>query len=189
MSRRKEEINILRQYLKEVLTGFKSLNAMGKDRALGNLRWGDYTLSQKNRGILTDIEEEESKIVQDMTKLPSASCIYVTRSDGKILAVSRKDDPNDFGMPGGQVDPGEEPDLAAIRELKEETGLDINDVKLIYESEDDAGYFVRVYTGKITGKIQTEESGVVKWVEPEILIRGTFRKFNEKFLKSIFKLL
>ena len=27
--------------------------------------------------------------------------------DTKILGISRKHDPNDFGLPGGKVDPGE----------------------------------------------------------------------------------
>jgi hypothetical protein len=50
---------LLRKYIIEVLTGFRALNSIGPDRALGNLRYGDHTLSQKNRGILDDIEDEE----------------------------------------------------------------------------------------------------------------------------------
>ena len=46
-------------------------------------------------------------------------------NQGQILAVSRKDDPNDFGLPGGKLDPGETFTAGAIREVREETGLHI----------------------------------------------------------------
>lgn len=52
---------LLRTYVSEVLTGFKALSAIGPDRALGNLRMGDHTLSQKNRSIFDDLEDEEDK--------------------------------------------------------------------------------------------------------------------------------
>lgn len=52
---------LLKAYVFEVLTGFKTLSAVGPDRALGNLRMGDHTLSQKNRSIFDDLEDEEDK--------------------------------------------------------------------------------------------------------------------------------
>jgi len=56
---------LLRKYVVEVLTGFKSLSSIGPDRALGNLRYGDYTLSQKNRSLEDDVEDEEAQERQD----------------------------------------------------------------------------------------------------------------------------
>jgi hypothetical protein len=52
--------DLLRQYVLEVLTGFKALSAVGPDRAQGNLRQGDFTLSPKNKGVLDDLEDAES---------------------------------------------------------------------------------------------------------------------------------
>lgn len=43
--------------------------------------------------------------------------------EGKVLAVSRKDDPNDLGLPGGKAEDGETPFEAVVREVEEETGL------------------------------------------------------------------
>ena len=60
--------------------------------------------------------------------------VVLLNEDNEVLAVSRKDDHNDFGLIGGKVDeedyyPSDECDStnirAAIREVKEETGLDI----------------------------------------------------------------
>ena len=45
-------------------------------------------------------------------------------NQGKVLAVSRKNDKTKFGLAGGKVDPGETFIEAAIRECYEETGLE-----------------------------------------------------------------
>lgn len=56
---------LLKRYITEVLTGFRSLSSIGPDRALGNLRYGDHTLSQKNRSLEDDVEDEEARERQD----------------------------------------------------------------------------------------------------------------------------
>ncbi len=46
--------------------------------------------------------------------------------DGKILLIRRGAEPNRGGkwsVPGGMVEPGEDPDRAVLRELQEETGI------------------------------------------------------------------
>lgn len=40
-----------------------------------------------------------------------------------VLMVERKDERDAFGLPGGKVEPGEEPAAAAARELEEEVGI------------------------------------------------------------------
>lgn len=51
--------------LNEVLSGFSNPSASGPDRALGNLRFDDYTTSSRNRGIFDDLEDEQSMSRQD----------------------------------------------------------------------------------------------------------------------------
>jgi 8-oxo-dGTP diphosphatase len=52
---------------------------------------------------------------------------------GKLVLIRRKNPPfeNSFALPGGFVEVGETVEEAAIREAKEETGLDIKLLKLL----------------------------------------------------------
>lgn len=69
---------------------------------------------------------------------------------GKIVLIRRKNPPfaNQFALPGGFVEVGETVEEAAIREAKEETGLDIKLLKLlgVYSdpSRDPRGHTVSV---------------------------------------------
>ena len=70
--------------------------------------------------------------------MKKAVSVVLLNDEGLILAVSRKDNHNDFSFIGGKVDDSDNDDIiaAAIRETKEETGLDIYDLKLIYATHD-----------------------------------------------------
>lgn len=55
----------------------------------------------------------------------AAGILLVRKSDGKILTASRRGEPNNIGIPGGKVDPGETVLEAAVREVLEETGIQV----------------------------------------------------------------
>ena len=61
----------------------------------------------------------------------------VCNSQGNILMLLRKNDdtfePNKWGLPGGKVESLEDPEVAAVRELKEETNLDSENTTKIGE--------------------------------------------------------
>jgi len=162
---------------------------MGRDRALGNLRWGDKTLSQRNRGLLDDIQDEVNVERQDEESRPQASCVYVTNKNGKVLAVERQEEPGAYGFPGGNVELGEDPEDAATRELWEETGLILKDIRLLFSDINDDGYLVRVYAGNVSGNLRSSSEGQVRWVNPEKLLEGPFKSYTEKFFKSIYRIL
>jgi 8-oxo-dGTP diphosphatase len=54
------------------------------------------------------------------------------RVNHPIVLIERANEPYGFALPGGFVDYGESVETAAIREAKEETGLDIHLVEQLY---------------------------------------------------------
>src|SRR6476619_316959 len=51
--------------------------------------------------------------------------------DGERVLLQRRDDNGRWGLPGGGVDPGESVRTAIVREVREETGLDVEPLRLI----------------------------------------------------------
>lgn len=119
------------------------------------------------------------------------ACVFVMNDDGLILGITRKNEPDKWGIVGGKVEMGEAPLEAALRELKEETGLEVRPdarITLIYQDEH-KGYLTAAYDVKIqdlVGKLPevgkhipaVEEGTLWGWVDTETLIRGPFGKFN-----------
>ncbi len=57
-------------------------------------------------------------------KLRPNVCMMVQDNQGRLLCGEREDRPGAWQLPQGGIDAGETPTLAALRELKEETGLE-----------------------------------------------------------------
>ena len=75
-----------------------------------------------------------------------SACILLIRYDNgypQILTVSRKNNPNDIGIPGGKEDDCDNCDLrmTAARELMEETGYWVDPHKLyeVFQADGDTG--------------------------------------------------
>lgn len=63
----------------------------------------------------------------------------IFNAQGQLLMIERhKAGEHYFVLPGGHVDPGEDPERAVTREVFEETGLNADVVKLLYTSDDDS---------------------------------------------------
>jgi len=100
----------------------------------------------------------------------TAACVLIMSADGMILTVSRKKDPTMLGLPGGKVDHGESFQSAASRELFEETGLLVNDLKFAFSKIDKFGFKTITFLCDAEGEIKTHESGIIRWVKPEVLV-------------------
>jgi 8-oxo-dGTP pyrophosphatase MutT (NUDIX family) len=111
--------------------------------------------------------------------------VILINESGEVLAVSRKDDHTKFGLPGGKVDETDKNEIeAAIREVKEETGLDISNLHLVFAMHRN-GYMGFTYLADYTGEIHTDEPHVVKWAPYSLLFKGPFAEWNLLASKSL----
>lgn len=126
-------------------------------------------------------------LVNEFRKIFSVTALIIDKKNRLVLAVSRKDNPNDFGLPGGKVEPGETPERAIRRELSEETGLTALSLKPVYDRTDAPGgnkfcrcFLIEAYYGQVASK----EDGVVKWITYDEIKGGTFGYYNTGLLQE-----
>lgn len=88
-----------------------------------------------------------------MNKLILAGCV-ITDADGKILLMHRNTPKRtQWELPGGKIDEGESPEETAVREIKEELGVDVELGKLLGKKEFTEDDFINEYiwySAKIT---------------------------------------
>jgi len=115
----------------------------------------------------------------------------------KYLAVSRKDNPGMWGMPGGKVDSGEDPEDGLIREVLEETNIDVGvcpiapiHAEVCYGAVD---YLVYTYIVEVEfyniEHIITEPGCYYEWLTEEELCSPymtPFAEYNKNVFKSLY---
>ena len=99
-------------------------------------------------------------------------CLVFDEQD-RILTVSRPEPPHEQSIPGGMIDPGEGPDTTAWRELFEETGVSITDLRYVTQLVSPLdGRPVQVFVaGGYEGDAYAAEDGTkVEWLSLEDLV-------------------
>lgn len=103
--------------------------------------------------------------------------VMVENEQGQVLVENRLD-PGWPGIcfPGGHVEPGEAFTTAAVRETFEETGLTIEDPRLVgvkqFQTKHDERYVVFFYkASKFSGKLTSSDEGEVFWLRREELTK------------------
>ena len=96
--------------------------------------------------------------------------LCLIQDGNRILLQNRvKKDWQGYTLPGGHVEPGESFVDAVIREMKEETGLDILNPRLVGIKQfpiDDGRYIVLLFkTDNFHGQIVSSDEGEMEWVE------------------------
>ncbi|MBI3451123.1 MAG: NUDIX hydrolase [Acidobacteria bacterium] len=77
--------------------------------------------------------------VPDRQPRLAADCIIQIDGDpARIVLVRRRNPPHGWAIPGGFVDYGESVEAAAVREMKEETGLDVTLTRQLHIYSDPA---------------------------------------------------
>ncbi len=116
-------------------------------------------------------------IINDMQKGLIVHTLIVN-SKGEILMLQRAEDekvlPLFWDIPGGTLEDGEDPAMGAIRETKEETGIDISGIRLFFHTSNvDVAknkQFVRlIFTAKLDTDsvvVNPSEHQKYAWVEP-----------------------
>ena len=108
--------------------------------------------------------------------LVAAAALVAT--DGRVLVGKRPQGKQLAGLwefPGGKVEPGERPEAALIRELKEELGIDVNEACLapfVFTSHayDSFHLLMPLYLcRRWSGTVQAREHSALKWVRPNRL--------------------
>ncbi|QBS43559.1 NUDIX hydrolase [Nocardia sp. CS682] len=105
----------------------------------------------------------------------------VRDDQGRILMIRRSDN-NKYSIPGGGLEAGETVSEAVVREVKEETGIDVRVTDIIGvfsnpghviaydDGEVRQEFSICFHAEPVGGKLQTSiESHEVSWVAPEAL--------------------
>ncbi|MBE1284519.1 MAG: 8-oxo-dGTP diphosphatase MutT [Rhodobacteraceae bacterium] len=103
------------------------------------------------------------------------SAVALIDVDGRVLLAQRPEGKSMAGLwefPGGKVEPGETPEVALIRELHEELGIDtwascLAPLTFASHSYDDFHLLMPLFAcRKWDGIPQAREGQVLKWVRP-----------------------
>lgn len=120
-----------------------------------------------------------SRIGHEMLWLSTAAGV-VLDADGRVL-LGRRSDTGNWALPGGIIDPGEEPADAAVREIFEETGVIAVPDRLLsvsvappitYRNGDQVQYLDHTFRCRATGgeaRVNDSESVEVGWFPPDAL--------------------
>lgn len=113
--------------------------------------------------------------------------IVIKTDEGKIVLIRRGKEPYKgmVSIPGGRVEVGETVENAAIREAKEETGLDVGLIKLlgVYSEpdRDPRGHYISIiYLARVLGGIPKASSDAAEIVLVSADAEG-FRELDMAF--------
>lgn len=120
--------------------------------------------------IIKNFKLFEHKLFEYRNPDISGSVVHIENEKGETLLLKRgkKSRLQGWCLPGGRIDEGEEPKTAAIRELKEESGIKVKDVKYVGIGQSVKGFRVAIYYLKLdyTPKVKlSKEHDGFKWTK------------------------
>ena len=133
----------------------------------------------------------------DLLLLPSVSVLPVDQA-GRLLLVRHAGHHDGWGVLGGAVEVGESPAEAAIRETREEIGVDVRLMRLLdvlggpdyqvsYPNGDRTAYVTAVYEAAITDgspAVSDDELTDIAWFTREQLPRLELSRFSRALLSA-----
>lgn len=115
----------------------------------------------------------DQRTVDDRYKVFPRTLCLVTHEDSVLLLRGAPDKriwPNLYNGVGGHVESNEDVRTSALREIKEETGLEVHDVRLrgvinIPTAVRNTGVLLFIFTAVAAGReVHPSEEGALKWV-------------------------
>ncbi len=118
--------------------------------------------------------------------MKQAVCALIKLND-RYLMVSRKNNPNDWGLPAGKCEPGESLEESIKREVMEETGLLIEVVAPVFVDvcRGDVDYITTVFDVNVIGEVSWKEDGAIRYSFKDEVCSGPFAEFNKRMFKQI----
>src|SRR5690349_19800534 len=119
--------------------------------------------------ILVTIFKFFVKVVDAITfyKLPLTACVCTVVSQNNKFLVQNRAEGNGYCLPGGFSKYGEIIEKAAIREVKEETGLDVSDLKFLFYVNPTGKYkrnLTLIFEGDLkSGDLKDSWEGRAEW--------------------------
>ena len=120
----------------------------------------------------------------------------ITDGSGRVLVQERLPKPTSswsgLTFPGGHVEPGETVIASVIREVQEETGLTVSNLRNCgyiqwYNPEKQSQYFVFLFkTDTFTGNLKDSAEGKMKWQTLDEMLSGKLAPNMKEYL-SVFQ--
>ena len=125
-------------------------------------------------------------------------CYVIDKKENTTLMIHRVKKENDFhhgkwnGL-GGKFEPGESPEECAIREIKEESGLSVKNIKMkgfitfpLFDGKDDWYVFLFV-ADKFVGNLIDSSEGNLKWIPNDMLTKINLWEGDIYFIPWLFQ--
>lgn len=143
------------------------------------------------------IRDLRAKVGNDLLLLPSVA-VLPTDTEGRALLV-RQTDSGRWATIGGSVDVDESPDAAAVREAREEVGIEVElteilgvlggpEFRLTYPNGDQCAYVSIVYAARVVGgELQPDgdETDAVKWFSRDELVGPELAPFTQATFRAL----
>ncbi|MFE1399234.1 NUDIX hydrolase [Nocardiopsis dassonvillei] len=103
----------------------------------------------------------------------SVTGVVIRPDDGKVLVIKRADDGR-WVPPGGVLELDETPEQCVVREVREETGIEVKPVRLtgVYKNMNLGVVSLAFLCEPVGGNLRTsDESTIATWLEPEEAIK------------------
>ena len=146
----------------------KGVNDMSQDKLELLIKKFDLEVNDLFDKLAKDMGDKV--ISEDRTESVELTVLCLVEDDNKILLQNRvKKDWQGYTLPGGHVERDESFVDAVIREMKEETGLDIKNPKLVGVKQFPikcGRYVVFLFkTNEFSGNLESSDEGNMEWVD------------------------